>query len=69
MSVPSKKACSRCRKIQPLTAFVKHQHTRDGRQSQCRECDRKRNRAYQQALYVLRERHHQEFLDILHAQP
>jgi hypothetical protein len=38
------KTCSRCGIAQPFTNFYRHSRTRDGRQSHCKDCDRKRYR-------------------------
>lgn len=39
------KRCSKCAEVKLLTEFNRHPHTRDGRRSECRECQRDRRRA------------------------
>lgn len=43
------KACTRCREVQPLTAFSTDKRHADGRQSQCRRCTKERQKAWKEA--------------------
>jgi hypothetical protein len=43
------KRCARCTRSRPLSEFVKHRATLDGRGSYCRPCRRDYQRAYRAA--------------------
>ncbi len=43
--VPTKK-CTRCGRIQPLSAHGKHRHCKDGLNPECKECNRERSKAW-----------------------
>jgi len=40
------KVCSKCGETKPFSEFNKQTKAKDGRQSECRECERKRKREY-----------------------
>lgn len=74
---PKSKACSKCKKVQPLSEFHSHSQTRDGKSSQCRKCNSKRpptvnrlvrTRARGRAMYLLVENHRAEFEQLLEEQ-
>ena len=44
MSETTKKECSRCGKVKPLSDFYKSKHQKLGVESQCKECRKARSR-------------------------
>jgi hypothetical protein len=57
------KTCSKCGVSKPLTEFNKHPHTRDRRQSRCRECGAKQARKWQEDNREAKRAHDRRYTD------
>jgi len=45
-AVQTSKVCTGCRQLQPLSFYNRNKRTRDGRQTRCKECSRKKDKEW-----------------------